>query len=88
MLRKLNFKIYTNIVLLLLVMQLNRLTAIYEKSQVDFSVPAIEHLQKTPIEAEIKQIYKHTPQGREIDHFDHRYYGNMTACFGSPTFYY
>lgn len=67
-----NFKIFVNIILFILVIQLNHLVNIYEMARIDFDVPMIEHLQKTPIEREIKIIYRDATN-RETHRFESQY---------------
>ena len=59
-------KLFVDLILIILVIQLRYLANIYEMARIDFDVPMIEHLQKTPIEKEVKIIYKKIPQ-RNVD---------------------
>ena len=87
--QKLRCKIFVNLILLILVIQLRHLVGIYEMARINFDVPMIEHLQKTPIEQQIKVIYSQTPQARENDKNEHRFpMCAVTAMMCSGVFYY
>lgn len=64
--------IFVNIILFILVIQLRHLVGMYEMARIDFDVPTINHLKQTPIEREVKVIYKET-SAREGDKMEHRY---------------
>ena len=74
-------KLFVNLILFILVIQLRHLVGIYEMARIDFDVPMIEHLQKTPIEAQAKIIYRE-PTHREIHRFETQY----PSCCVSASF--
>ena len=89
MLQRLRCKIFINLILFILVIQLRHLVQMYEMSRISFNVPMIEHLQKTPIEQEIKNIYRDIPQARENDRVEHNYPRYcITGCWATPVIYY
>ena len=81
-------KIFINLILFILVIQLNHLVNIYEMARIDFNVPMIEHLQKTPIEAQVKIIYRETTRG-EIHRFEYANsnYSVSGCSFVNPTMF-
>ncbi len=77
--QKYNFKVFVNLILFILVLQLNHLVNIYEMARIDFNVPTIDHLQKTPIEREVKIIYQQLPQRQASRQMDVFTYGDITG---------
>lgn len=78
---KYKYKIFTNLILLVLICQLNHITKIYEMARVSFDIPMIEHIKRTPLETKVKALYKQLPQKKESHRAENLYFsGAVTAA--------